>query len=106
MKGRTLMYMLGYLILLFLKLYSYVIIASVIVSWLVAFEVINAKNEQAQNLLRAIDKVTAPVYTPLRKFIPPIGGIDITPIVVIFIIFLLQNIVAQLFMMPGYHRFM
>lgn len=99
------MYMIGNLILLCLQLYSYVIIASVIISWLVAFEVINAKNEQAQNLLRAIDKITAPVYKPLRKFIPPIGGIDITPIVVIFLIYILEQIVVQLFMVPGYHRF-
>ncbi len=99
------MYMIGNLLLLALQLYSYVIIASVIISWLVAFEVINAKNEQAQNLLKAIDKITAPVYKPLRKFIPPLGGIDITPIVVIFAIYIVEQIVVQLFMVPGYHRF-
>lgn len=99
------MYMIGNLLLLCLQLYSYVIIASVIISWLVAFEVINAKNEQAQNLLKAIDKITAPVYKPLRRFIPPIGGIDITPIVVLFLIYILEQIVVQLFMVPGYHRF-
>jgi len=95
------MYMIGNILLLALQIYSYIIIASVIVSWLVAFEVINPKNEQAQNLLRAIDKITAPVYKPLRKFIPPIGGIDITPIVVLFLIFILEQIVIQLFMGPG-----
>lgn len=100
------LFLIGKILLLCLQIYTYIIIASVIISWLVAFEVINPKNEQAQNLLKAIDKVTAPIYKPLRKFIPPIGGIDITPIVVIFGIYILQQIVVQLFMTgPGYHGF-
>jgi YggT family protein len=97
------MFFIGQLLLLALQIYSWIIIASVIISWLVAFEVINVKNEQAQNLLRALDKVTKPVYDPLRKFIPPIGGIDVTPIVVLFGIYILEQIVVQLFMAHGYH---
>ena len=88
----------GKLLLLALQIYSWIIIASVIISWLIAFEVINTKNEQAQNLLKLLDRVTAPVYTPLRKFIPPIGGIDITPIVVLFGIYILEQVVIRLFL--------
>lgn len=83
-------------LLLCLHVYFYVIVISVIVSWLVAFEVINAQNEKAKNLLALLNKATEPVYRPLRKFIPSIGGIDVTPIVVIFGIFLLERIIIRL----------
>ncbi len=83
-------------LLLCLNVYFYVIVISVIVSWLVAFEVINAQNEKARNLLGLLNKLTEPVYRPLRKFIPSIGGIDVTPIVVIFGIFLLERIIIRL----------
>ena len=65
------------------------------VSWLIAFDVINARNPQADKLLRLLDRATEPVYKPLRKFIPPIGGIDITPIIVIFGIVLLENLIVR-----------
>jgi YggT family protein len=90
------MSIIGNLLIFLLDVYFYIIIASVIISWLIAFEVINVKNPQAQNLINLLNKVTEPVYKPLRKFIPPIGGIDITPIIVIFGIFLLQNLIARM----------
>ncbi len=91
------MSMIAQILLFGLQIYFYIIIVQVIVSWLIAFDVINAKNPQAANLLRLLDKATEPVYKPLRKFIPPIGGIDITPIIVIFGIYLLENAVAWIF---------
>lgn len=81
------MYIIGDLLGFLLDLYVYVIIASVAVSWLLVFEVINIRNPQAANLVRLLDRVTEPVYRPLRRYIPPIGGIDITPIIVLFAIF-------------------
>lgn len=90
------MSIIGNLLIFLLDVYFYIIIASVIISWLIAFEVINVKNPQAQNLINLLNKVTEPVYKPLRKFIPPIGGIDITPIIVIFGIFLLQNLIVRI----------
>ncbi|HEY0900690.1 MAG TPA: YggT family protein [Micavibrio sp.] len=90
------MSIIGNLLIFLLDVYFYIIIASVIISWLIAFEVINVKNPQAQNLINLLNKVTEPVYKPLRKFIPPIGGIDITPIIVIFGIFLLQNLIVRM----------
>lgn len=97
------MFFIGNLLLIVLRVYSWVVIASVVVSWLIAFDVINTKNVQAQNLLRLLDRATEPVYRPLRKYIPPIGGVDITPIVVLFGIWLLQQLVIRLFMLPGYY---
>lgn len=94
------MHMIGQILIFALQLYFYIIIASVIISWLIAFEVLNVKNPQAQNLVNLLNRLTEPVYKPLRKFIPPLGGIDITPIIVIFGIFLLQNLIARITYSP------
>ncbi|MCB1557090.1 MAG: YggT family protein [Alphaproteobacteria bacterium] len=88
---------LGELLLLALDIYLWVIIASVAISWLLTFEVLNARNPQAQNLIRLLQKATDPVYRPLRRFIPPLGGLDFTPLVVIFGIYFLKRVVVQLF---------
>lgn len=74
-----------------LTAFYWVIIAQVVISWLVAFQVMNLSNPQARNLVNLLDKITAPVYKPLRKFIPPIAGIDITPIIVIFGVIILRD---------------
>ncbi len=87
----------GQILLFLLDVCFWIIIAQVILSWLIAFEVINIRNPQAANFVRLVDKITAPVYTPLRKVIPPIAGIDITPIILIFGIYLLQSIVVSVF---------
>lgn len=90
----------GSLLLFALQLYFWIIILTVILSWLIAFEVINTRNEKAQNLIRLLNRATEPVYRPIRKYIPSIGGIDLSPIVVIFGIYILQRIVVRLFMIP------
>lgn len=95
----------GQFLLFLLDVYFYIIIASVIISWLIAFEVLNLKNPQAQNLVNLLNKLTEPVYKPLRKFIPPIGGIDITPIIVIFAIFLLKNLIVRMMIGSAYGLF-
>lgn len=87
----------GNLLILALDIYFWIIVASVVISWLVAFDVFNVRNPQAANLIRLLEKVTEPVYRPLRKYIPAIGGIDITPIIVIFGIYLAKHIVVWLF---------
>ena len=87
----------GTLLLFALKAYFWVIVVSVGVSWLIAFEVLNIRNPQAGNLVRLLERLTEPVYRPLRRFVPPIGGIDITPIIIIFAITALQNLVFRLF---------
>jgi YggT family protein len=79
-----------------IEIYVWIIIASAAVSWLIAFEVINIKNEQAANLVNLFNRLTEPVYKPLRKYIPPLGGVDITPIVVIFLLYLLRYILFRL----------
>lgn len=90
----------GNLLLLALQVYLWIIIIQVALSWLIVFNVVNLSNPQAQNFVSLLNKITDPVFSQLRKFIPPIGGIDITPIIVIFAIYLLQSVVVSIFMAP------
>jgi YggT family protein len=76
----------AYLIYQILNIYFWVIIASVIVSWLVAFNVINTYNNFVRSLLRLLMVLTEPVYRPIRRVIPPMGGLDLSPIVVFLVI--------------------
>lgn len=73
-----------------LEIYKWVVIAAVIVSWLTAFNVINQYNNFVRSLLRILYALTEPVFRPIRKIIPPIGGLDLSPIIVFLIIWFLQ----------------
>lgn len=84
------------LINLAFEIYIFIIIASVVVSWLVVFGVLNLNNPQAANLVRLINKLTDPVMEPVRRFIPSVGGIDLSPIIVIFGLIFLQNTINRL----------
>ncbi|MGH1375620.1 MAG: YggT family protein [Alphaproteobacteria bacterium] len=77
------MYILFSLIAFCVHLYIFAIILQVAMSWLIAFEIVRAENEAAQNLTALLKKITDPVFIPIRKYVPPIGGIDITPLIVI-----------------------
>ena len=73
-----------------LEIYKWVVIAAVIVSWLTAFNVINSHNNFVRSLLHILYVLTEPVFRPIRKIIPPIGGMDLSPIIVFLIIWFLQ----------------
>ena len=62
------------------------IIISAVLSWLVAFDVINLRNRFVYNVAHFLDAVTRPVLRPVQKIIPPLGGVDISPIVVLLLI--------------------
>lgn len=87
----------GDFLIFLLDVFFWIIIVQVVLSWLVAFQVVNLSNPQAANFVRLIERVTAPVYNPLRKIIPPIAGIDVTPIAIIFAIYLLKQLVFEVF---------
>ena len=73
-----------------LEIYKWVVIAAVIVSWLTAFNVINSHNNFVRSLLRILFALTEPVFRPIRRILPPMGGLDLSPIVVFVIIWFLQ----------------
>ena len=77
------MILLAELLTLAINIFVAIVIINVIIHWLVIFEVVNTNNEKAQNLVNLLERITQPVMQPIQKYIPPIGGIDITPIAVI-----------------------
>ena len=72
---------------------SWIIILNALVSWLVAFDVINPRNRLVYSILRFLDAVTRPILAPFQRIIPPLGGVDISPIIVLLI---LQGVKAYL----------
>jgi YggT family protein len=75
-----------------LQVLVWVIIAQIIISWLVAFNVINTQSNFVRTLLDALDRLTAPLYRPIRKVMPDFGGIDFSPIVLILAIQVLRKL--------------
>lgn len=80
-------------ILLVLNLYTWVIIASAIFSWLYAFNVVNPRNTVVATIGRFLYQLTEPVLRPIRRVLPPFGGLDLSPIVLLLLIFLLERII-------------
>ena len=73
-----------------LEIYKWVVILAVVVSWLTAFNVINVHNNFVRSMLRVLYALTEPVFRQVRKVIPPIGGLDLSPIIVFLVIWFLQ----------------
>lgn len=76
----------------FIDLYIWVIFASVIMSWLIAFNVINIKNRYVYALANALNRMTEPVFSYVRGFLPSMGGLDLSPIIVIFGLIFVRNL--------------
>ena len=84
-------------ILMFLiNLYILVVVAHVVISWLIAFDIVNSSNDAAVRLTTLLRKLTDPVFKPIRKYIPPIGGMDFTPLIVIIGLQLLPSLLISL----------
>jgi YggT family protein len=82
-------------ILIVLDLYVWLLIAAAILSWLVAFNVVNARNQVVAMVGDFLYRVTEPVLRPLRNMLPNLGGIDVSPVVVILIIILIKDIIVR-----------
>jgi YggT family protein len=76
-----------------LQLYVYVLIASAVLSWLIAFGVVNMRNQFVAGLAQVLCAVTEPVLRPIRNMLPNLGGIDISPVIVILIIIFIQSVI-------------
>jgi YggT family protein len=77
-----------------LQVVMWIIIVQAILSWLVAFNVINTYNHFVASFLNALDRLTRPLYRPIRRILPDFGGLDFSPMVVILLIILLRRLVA------------
>ena len=76
-----------------LQLYVYVIIASAVLSWLIAFNVVNTRSPVVSGIAEFLYRITEPVLRPIRNMLPNLGGIDISPIIVILIIIFIQSVI-------------
>ena len=83
-------------ILIALNLYWYVILASVIASWLVAFGVINTYNSTVRTILDVIYRLTEPALRPIRRVLPDFGAVDLSPIALWLILYFLIRVLEQL----------
>jgi YggT family protein len=78
---------------LLLYILMWIIIIQAIISWLVAFNVINTYNDFVRQMLYALDRITEPLYRPIRKIMPDFGALDLSPMVVLLIIYILRQII-------------
>jgi YggT family protein len=78
-------------VLILLNFVWWLIIASVVASWLVAFGVVNTRNDVVYRILNILNRVTDPILKPIRRLIPPMGGLDLSPMIVLLIIYVLQR---------------
>ena len=87
---------------LLLTVATWIIIIQVILSWLLAFNVLNVSSGGVRAFVLALERITAPVYRPIRRLLPDFGGIDFSPLVVLILIQVLQKlldgVVAQYYL--------
>ncbi len=85
-----------------LQLYVYVLIAAAVFSWLIAFNAVNPRNQFVAMIGNFLYQITEPVLRPIRSILPAMGGLDLSPIVVILIIFFIQSVllpnIARMFL--------
>ena len=79
-----------------LQVLWWIIIVQLVLSWLVAFNVINTHNDFVRTFFNALDRLTRPLYAPIRKLLPDFGGLDFSPVVILLLIFVLRTLLAGL----------
>lgn len=84
-----------------LNLYAWVVIASVIFSWLIAFNVVNPYNQFVRSVWQALNAVTEPLLRPIRRYMPDLGGIDLSPVVLLLGIFFIRSVVIHGWLIGG-----
>ena len=86
--------------MLLLNVLWWIIVIQAILSWLVAFNVINTYNDFVRSVLIALDRLTAPIYRPIRRIMPDLGALDLSPLVVLLLIVILQSIILPAIFQP------
>ena len=81
----------------------WIIVVQAVLSWLIAFNVINTSNDLVRNVWNALGTMTEPLYRPIRRILPDFGALDLSPMVVLLILYILMNIVIpSLYQAPAY----
>jgi YggT family protein len=84
-----------YVLIQVINLYMYLLIASAILSWLIAFNVVNTRNQFVAGVAEFLYRITEPVLGPIRRRLPNFGGLDISPIIVFFLLWIIQLYLAD-----------
>lgn len=79
-----------------IELFRYLLLAYVIVSWLIAFNVVNTRNQVVAAIADFLFRITEPVLGPIRRWLPNLGGLDISPIVLFFLLLLIELYLQKL----------
>lgn len=77
----------------------WVIVIQAVMSWLIAFNVINTHSDFVRSVWTALERITEPLYRPIRRVLPDFGALDLSPLVVLLVLYILQNIVIRNAMM-------
>jgi YggT family protein len=83
---------------LLLSILMWIIIGQVILSWLIAFNVLNIHSGGVRNFIVALDRLTAPLYRPIRRMLPDFGGMDFSPLVILILIQVIKKLLAGVVM--------
>jgi len=94
MAGMNIVLALFQIAIMLLSVLWWIIIVQAILSWLIAFNVLNTSSNGVRAIVQALDRLTAPLYRPIRRFLPDFGGIDFSPLVVLLLIMVLQKLLA------------
>ena len=88
-----------YLALQILKLYSFVVLANVVISWLITFNVLNTQNRFVYSILEVTYRLTNPILIKIRRFLPNLGSLDISPIILLLLIWFIE-VCMKLYIAP------
>jgi YggT family protein len=86
---------LGALIVSAIEIYVWLLIASAVLSWLLAFNVLNSRNQVVYTIADFLYRITEPALRPIRRFVPQLGGIDVSPVVLILLLIFAQNLIHE-----------
>lgn len=86
-------------LLIALDLYKWVIIIGAVLSWLIAFDVVNMRNDLVRSIWNAMNALTEPALRPIRRVLPSAGGVDLSPIILILLIYFVERVI-QYYLYP------
>ena len=78
-----------------IDIYTWIVIASAIMSWLVAFGVVNTRNQFIRTVVDILYRVTEPALRPIRRIMPNLGGVDISPVILLLLLFFVRSLLAE-----------
>ncbi|HTI31156.1 MAG TPA: YggT family protein [Sphingomonas sp.] len=81
------------ILMVLLNVVWWIIVVQAVLSWLIAFNVINTYNPTVRSIWQALDRLTEPLYRPIRRIMPDFGALDLSPMVVLLLLYILSNIV-------------